>query len=86
MVLAVEAATGAQRDELLAVLRAPTEPDAPTIDRVVGIMEELGVRERVARMVDARIETLERLIVEALPAGRQETLVDLCRRLRVRDY
>lgn len=86
MVLAVEMATGPLRDELLAVLRANSEPDVATIDRVVGIMEGLGVRERVARMVDARFETLERLVREALPAGREDVLVDLCRRLRVRDY
>lgn len=86
MVLAVEAARGQDRDDLLAVLRAHQEPDEPTIDRVVGIMENLGVRETVARMVDSRFETLERLIAEALPPGREDALLDLCRRLRVRDY
>jgi hypothetical protein len=85
-VLAVERATGADREALLDVLRAPDEPNDEATDRVVRIMERLGVRERVADLVDERFETLEQLVREALPPGREGLLVDLCHRLRVRDY
>jgi geranylgeranyl diphosphate synthase type I len=86
MVLTVRHAAGSMRDELLTVLRAPDPPDEPTVDRIVGMMEELGVREEVGAMANARFDRAERLIGESLPAGQDGPIRELFAKLRVRDY
>lgn len=84
MVLAVELASGSARDELQAILAAPTEPDEAAVDRVVQIMERAGVRDHAAAMVNARFDRLEEAVRSALPDDRSGPILDLCRRLRVR--
>ncbi|MGE3273327.1 MAG: polyprenyl synthetase family protein [Chloroflexota bacterium] len=86
MVLAAQMAAGGMRDELVAILHAPTPPDEPTVDRVVRMMEQLGVRDEVGKMVHARFAQAEHLLDEALPAGQDGPIRELFGKLRVRDY
>jgi len=86
MVLALQMTAGPARDDLLAVLSAPDEPDATTAERIVQIMEASGVREHAAEMVDLRFDDLDHAIRAALPDASGEPIRDLCARLRVRDY
>jgi len=86
MVLALQMTSGTARDDLLAVLSAPDEPDPETAERIVQIMEQFGVRERAAQMVDRRFDELDRAIRAALPAEASAPIRELCARLRVRDY
>ena len=86
MMLALQMATDSAREEILTVLRAPEAPDEDAVDRVVGLMERLGVREQAADMVQDRFARLERAVGEALPAGQDGPVRDLCARLRIRDY
>lgn len=86
MMLALQLAGDSVRDELLAVLRAPDPPDEATVDRVVTLMEQIGVREQAAEMVQDRFGRVERAIGEALPTGQDGPIRDLCARLRVRAY
>ncbi|MFN8634659.1 MAG: polyprenyl synthetase family protein [Chloroflexota bacterium] len=86
MMLALQLASSGARDELLDVLRAPDAPDEPTVERVVALMEQIGVRDRAAEMVEERFKRLDRAVDEALPAGRDRAIRELCARLRVRDY
>jgi hypothetical protein len=44
------------------------------------------VREQAAEMVQERFAMLDRAVGEALPAGRDGSIRELCARLRVRDY
>jgi geranylgeranyl diphosphate synthase type I len=86
MVLAIQLANASTRDKLLEVLRAPMAPDEATVDHVVTLMEQIGVREHAAEMVQARFARLEQAIDEALPTGQDGPIRELCARLRVRDY
>lgn len=86
MMLALQLASNSPRAEILAMLRAPEPPAEATIDRVVTLMEQIGVREQAAEMVQARFARLEQAVSAALPAGRDGPIRDLCARLRVRDY
>ena len=86
LVLTMGTATGPGHDYLLDVLRSPNEPDDITIERVVKVMEATGVRERAAEMVDLRFDSLDRAIRAALPADNAGPILDLCGKLRVRDY
>ena len=86
MVLALQMTSGTARHELLDVLSAPDEPDPETAERIVQIMESSGVRERAAEMVDLRFDELDRAIREALPDEASGPILELCARLRVRDY
>jgi geranylgeranyl diphosphate synthase type I len=85
MVLAVQLAASPPRDELLAILRAPAEPDERTIGRVVSLMEQIGVREQAAEMVSDRFARVEQAVGAALPSGRDGPIRELCARLRARD-
>jgi geranylgeranyl diphosphate synthase type I len=86
MVLAVNTAVSSMRDELLTVLRAPEPPDEPTVERIVGMMEEIGVRDEVGQMVAKRFDRAEQLLGEALPPGQDGPIRELFSKLRVRDY
>ena len=86
MVLAVRTAVSSMRDELLRILRAPEPPDEPTVERIVGMMEEIGVRDEVGQMVAERFDRAEQLIGEALPAGQDGPIRELFSKLRVRNY
>jgi hypothetical protein len=48
-------------------------------------MEQIGVREQAAEMVEDRFGRLDRAVGEALPTGQDGTIRELCARLRVRD-
>ena len=85
MMLALQLAATPARDELLDVLRAPTPPDEATVDRVVRLMEQIGVREQAAGLVQERFGRLEKAVGDALPAGQDGPIRELCTRLRVRD-
>jgi geranylgeranyl diphosphate synthase type I len=86
MVLTLAMASGSGREFLLDALKSPDEPDDATIERMVRVMESAGVREHAAEMVDLRFDTLDRAIRAALPASASDPILDLCARLRVRDY
>jgi geranylgeranyl diphosphate synthase, type I len=86
MMLALQMAADAARDEILEVLRAPQAPDDGAVDRVVTLMEQIGVREQAAEMVQERFARLDRAVAEALPSGQDGAVRELCARLRVRDY
>ena len=86
MMLALQMAADATRDEILEVLRAPHAPDGAAVDRVVTLMERIGVREQAAEMVEERFGRLDRAVSEALPSGQDGAIRELCARLRVRDY
>jgi len=86
MVLTVQRAAGSMRDELLAILRAPDAPDDPTVEQIVGMMAELGVRDEVTAMANDRFDRAEALIDTALPAGKDGPIRELAAKLRVRDY
>ena len=85
MMLALQLATESARDEILSVLRATEAPDDAAVDRVVTLMEQIGVRERAAEMVQERFSRLDRAVGAALPAGQDGSIRELCARLRVRD-
>ena len=85
MMLALQISVDAVRDEILDVLRAPEAPDDDAVERVVGLMEQIGVREQAAEMVEDRFARLEQAVGEALPSGRDGAIRELCARLRVRD-
>jgi geranylgeranyl diphosphate synthase type I len=86
MMLTLQMAAGRDRDDLLAVLTAPDEPDAATAEQVVGIMERAGVREHAAELVGLRFDSLDEAIRAALPEPARGPILDLCGRLRIRDY
>ena len=86
MMLTLSMAAGTDRNDLLDVLAAPDEPDDATAERVVRIMERAGVREHAAELVDLRFDTLDRAIRAALPDDVSGPILDLCGRLRIRDY
>ena len=86
MMLSLQMATNSVRDELLGVLRAPEAPGEPAVNRVVTLMEQIGVREQAAEMVQDRFARLDRAVGDALPAGQNGAIRELCARLRVRDY
>jgi len=86
MMLALQLADEARKSEILAMLGAPEPPSDATVDRIVAIMEQIGVRERAAEMVHAHFESLDRAIGEALPPGQDGPIRALCARLRVRDF
>ena len=54
MMLALQMSVDAVRDEILDVLRAPEAPDDAAVERVVTLMEQIGVREQAAEMVQDR--------------------------------
>jgi geranylgeranyl diphosphate synthase type I len=85
MMLALQLAAASAREEILEMLRADATPDDATVDRVVTLMEQIGVRERAAEMVQERFSRLDRAVGEALPAGQDGSIRELCARLRVRD-
>ena len=68
------------------MLRAPATPDEAAVERVVTLMEQIGVREQAAEMVEARFARLDHAVGEALPPGQDGSIRELCARLRVRDY
>jgi geranylgeranyl diphosphate synthase, type I len=86
MVLTAQRAAGSMRDELFNFLRAANPPEEPTIDRVVDMMAELGVRDEVMAMANARFDQAERLIETVLPPGQGGPIRELAAKLRVRDY
>jgi geranylgeranyl diphosphate synthase type I len=86
MMLSLQMANDAARDEILSVLRAPEAPDDATVERVVTLMERIGVREQAAEMVEERFGRLERAVDAALPNSADGSIRELCARLRVRDY
>ena len=86
MMLALQLSVDSVREEILQVLRAPSAPDEGAVDRVVTLMEQIGVREQAAEMVQDRFVRVEQAIGEALPPGQDGTIRELCARLRVRDY
>jgi geranylgeranyl diphosphate synthase type I len=86
MMLALQMAVDSAREEILGVLRAPHAPDEPAVDRIVKLMEQIGVREQAAEMVQDRFARVEQAVGAALPAGRDGDVRELCARLRVRDY
>jgi geranylgeranyl diphosphate synthase, type I len=86
MMLTLQLAADAARAEILEVLRAPSAPDDGAVDRVVTLMEQIGVRERAAEMVQDRFARVEQAIREALPVGQDGPIRELCARLRVRDH
>ena len=86
MMLALQLSVDSVREEFLQVLRAPSAPDEAAVDRVVTLMEQIGVREQAAEMVQDRFVRVEQAIGEALPPGQDGTIRELCARLRVRDY
>jgi len=86
MMLALQMGNDAARRELEPILRAPDAPDDATVDRVVALMERIGVREQAAEMVEERFGRLERAVDAALPASADGSIRQLCARLRVRDY
>lgn len=86
IMLALELAADVARAEILEILRAPSAPDEDAVDRVVTLMEQIGVREQAAEMVQDRFARLEQAVGDALPAGRDGPIRELCDRLRVRDY
>jgi geranylgeranyl diphosphate synthase type I len=86
MMLALRLAADATRDELVRVLRAPGPPDDADLDRVVTLMERLGVREQAAEMVQDRFARVDRAIGAALAPGQDGPIRELCAWLRVRDY
>jgi geranylgeranyl diphosphate synthase type I len=86
MMLALHQANDAARAEIVAMLRATEPPAEATVDRVVTLMEQAGVREQAAEMVQGRFATLQQAIGNALPPGQDGPIRDLCARLRVRDY
>jgi hypothetical protein len=68
------------------MLRSPEPPTDATVDRVVTLMEQIGVREQAAELVQARFERLDAAVGAALPPRQDGPIRDLCARLRVRDY
>lgn len=86
MMLALRLSVDAVRDQILEVLRAPHAPDDAVVERVVTLMEQIGVREQAAEMVQERFARLEQAVGEALPPGQDGAVRELCARLRVRDY
>ncbi|MCC7368866.1 MAG: polyprenyl synthetase family protein [Chloroflexi bacterium] len=86
MVQLVATATGSLRAELLQILHAAETPDEPTVDQLVGWMDEMGVHARVTQMVHERFDRAERLLGEAVPAGQDGPMRELFAKLRVRDY
>jgi len=86
MMLALQMSVDTVRDEILEVLRAPHAPDDAAVDRVVTLMEQIGVREQAAEMVQERFGRLEQAVGQALPPGQDSAIRELCARLRVRDY
>ena len=86
MMLALQLATNAARDELLAMLRAPDPPAEVTVERVVTLMEQIGVREQAAELVRSRFARVEQAVGAALPPGQDGAVRELVARLRVRDY
>jgi len=86
MMLALQLATNAARDELLAMLRAPDPPAEGTVERVVTLMEQIGVREQAAELVQSRFARVEQAVGAALPPGQDGAVRELVARLRVRDY
>ena len=85
MMLALELANPATRDEILTILRAPTVPTDAQVDRIVTLMEQIGVREQAAEMVEDRFARLDAAVSAALPPGQDGPIRELCARLRVRD-
>jgi geranylgeranyl diphosphate synthase type I len=86
LMLALQLANDAVREDLLAVLRDPDPPDEASVDRVVTLFERLGVREQAAELVQDRFARVERAVKSALPASRDGPVRELVARLRVRDY
>jgi geranylgeranyl diphosphate synthase type I len=86
MMLALELAQASTREEILTVLRAPDAPDETAVERVVTLMEQIGVREQAAEMVQAGFGRVEQAVEMALPAGQDGPIRELLARLRVRDY
>jgi geranylgeranyl diphosphate synthase type I len=86
MMLSLQIAATSVRDEILDVLRADGPPDDATVDRVVTLMEQIGVREQAAELVSERFRRVEQAVGAALPAGRDGPIRELVARLQVRDY
>jgi geranylgeranyl diphosphate synthase type I len=86
MMLSLQLASDRARDEILNVLRAPDPPDDATVERVVRLMEQIGVREQAAELVHEHFGRVERAVDEALPPGQDGPIRELLARLRVRDY
>jgi hypothetical protein len=86
MMLALELAENSTREEILTVLRAPHAPDEAAVERVVTLMEQIGVREQAAQMVQEGFGRVEQAVEMALPAGQDGPIRELLARLRVRDY
>jgi len=86
MMLALQLANTSTRDEILTVLRAPSPPDETAVERVVTLMEQIGVREQAAEMVQEGFGRVEQAVDAALPAGQDGAVRELLTRLRVRDY
>jgi geranylgeranyl diphosphate synthase type I len=86
MMLALQLASAGPRGDILEMLRSPEPPTDAMVDRVVTLMEQIGVREQAAEMVRTRFERLDAAVGAALPPGQDGPIRDLCGRLRVRDY
>lgn len=86
MMLALQLANASAHDEILTILRAPHAPDETAVERVVTLMEQIGVREQAAVMVQDGFARVERAVDEALPTGQDGQVRELLARLRVRDY
>jgi geranylgeranyl diphosphate synthase type I len=86
MMLALQLSAASTRDELLDVLRAPDPPNDATVERVVTLMEQIGVREQAAELVQTHFARVERAVDDALPTGQDGPVRELLARLRVRDY
>ena len=85
LALAAGRRRGARRDPRGSA-RAEPHQTTRAVDRVVTLMEQIGVREQAAEMVQDRFARLEQAVGEALPAGQDGPIRELCARLRVRDY
>jgi geranylgeranyl diphosphate synthase type I len=86
MMLALQMSVDSVRDEILEVLRAPHAPDDFAVERVVTLMEQIGVREQAAEVVQERFDRVDRAVDAALSPGRDGAIRELLARLRVRDY
>ena len=86
LVLGLEVARGAERDELERRLSRPGDLTDDEVRRATALLAELGVRERADALVAERFDALERAVREALPPGREGDVLALCARLRVRQH
>jgi geranylgeranyl diphosphate synthase type I len=86
MMLALDLAEDGAREEILAMLGTPEAPDEEAVERVVTLMEQIGVREQAAEMVQDAFTRVEQAVEAALPAGQDGSIRELLARLRVRDY